>query len=283
MSCKVLAIVGASGNVGKVFTDMFLTTGAFQLRVLVRAASVNSPAYQEYKLRGAKIHVIDFEDEATIVEALIGVDVFISAVAGSALSAQFPLVRAASKAGVGVFFPSEYGSELEEDNPWPFNQIQKNVRKTARELGLPIAILENAAFPELLITSEFGWSFAEKKVTMWGDGNTKVGWTTIRSVADWLTHVLKTVPFEQLGNGRFKIQAASYTYNEIVTLWEQKHNDRLEVERRPLKEMEDRFAADYNDVFAMVVLELASGRMNIDGKDNSMYPDWLPDTVESIL
>ncbi|KAH7343355.1 hypothetical protein B0J17DRAFT_713537 [Rhizoctonia solani] len=279
----IIAIVGASGNVGKVFTDEFLAVNAFQLRVLVRSSSANTPIYQSYKQRGATLHIIDFEDEATVVEALNGVDVFISTVTGPAWSAQFPLVRAASKAGVKTFFPSEYGSEFEEDLPWPPAQIQKNVRKAAQELGLPIAILENAAFPECVLTSELGWSFAEKKVTIWGDGNTKLGWTTIRSVAKWLTHVLKTVPFEQLQNRRFQIQASSKTFNEIVKLWEQKHNDQLEVEYRPLKELEDRFAADCNDTFAALMLEVASGRMNIGGKDNSMYPDWQPDTVESVL
>ncbi|KAG8716078.1 hypothetical protein FRC11_009703 [Ceratobasidium sp. 423] len=283
MISKVVAIVGASGNVGKVFTDKFLTANAFQLRVLVRASSVDKPIYQAYKQRGATLHVIDFENEASIVEALQGVDVFISAVAGPAWSAQFPLVRAASKAGVKLFFPSEYGSDFEDDIPWPPAQIQKNVRKTAQELGLPVAILENAAFPELVITSELGWSFAEKKVTIWGDGNTKLGWTTVRSVADWLTHVLKSVPVEQLQNRGFKIQASSHTFIEIVKLWEQKHNDKLQVEHRPLKELEERFAADHNDVFAALMLELASGRMNIGGRDNSMYPDWKPDTVESVL
>ncbi|EUC66368.1 isoflavone reductase-like protein [Rhizoctonia solani AG-3 Rhs1AP] len=283
MTSKVVAIVGASGNVGKVFTDRFLIANAFQLRVLVRASSLDSPTYQAYKQRGAQLRLIDFEDEVSIVDALNGVDVFISTVAGPAWSAQFPLARAASKAGVKVFFPSEYGSDFEDNLPWPPAQIQKNVRKTAQELGLPIAILWNAAFPELVITSELGWSFAEKKVTIWGDGNTKLGWTTVRSVADWLTHVLKTVPIEQLKNRQFKIQASSYTYNEIVTLWEQKYNDKLAVEHRSLKELEDRFAANPNDVFAALMLELASGRMNIGGHDNSIYPDWQPDSVESVL
>ncbi|CAE6505189.1 unnamed protein product [Rhizoctonia solani] len=283
MTSRIVAIVGASGNVGKVFADKFLTANSFQLRVLVRASSVDMPVYQGYKRRGATLHIIDFENEASIVEALKGVNVFISAVAGPAWSAQSPLVRAASKAGVKTFFPSEYGSEFEDDIPWPPAQIQKNVRKTAQELGLPVAILENAAFPEIVFTSELGWALAEKKITIWGDGNTKLGWTTIHSVADWLTHVLKTVPVEQLQNRRFKIQASAYTFNEVVKLWEQKHNDKLQVEHRPLEELEDRFAANPNDVFAALMLELASGRMNIGGRDNSMYPDWKPDTVESVL
>ncbi|CAE6425396.1 unnamed protein product [Rhizoctonia solani] len=283
MTNKVVAITCASGKVGKAITHKLLTANAFQLYILVRACSFDSPVYQAYQRRGAKLHSIDFEDEAGIVEALAGVDIFISAVAGPAWAVQFTLVRAAIKAGVKLFFPSEHGSEFEDDTPWPPTHIQKNVRKVAQELGLPIAILENAAFPEAVITPALDWSLAEKKVSVWGDGNTKLGWTTIRSVADWFTHVLITIPIEQLQNRRFKIQADSYTYNEVVALWEQKHNDKLEVEHRPLKELEDRFAANPNDVYAALMLELASGRMNIGGKDNSMYPDWQPDSIESVL
>ncbi|CUA69073.1 hypothetical protein RSOLAG22IIIB_03751 [Rhizoctonia solani] len=286
MTNKVVAITGASGKVGKAITHKFLTANAFQLHILVRASSFDSPVYQAYQRRGAKLHSIDFEDEAGIAEALAGVDIFISAVAGPAWAVQFTLVRAASKAGVELFFPSEYGSvRIRGGYSMAPAHIQKNVRKVAQELGLPIAILENAAFPEAVITPALGWSFAENKVSVWGDVNTKLGWTTIRSVADWLTHVLITIPIEQLQNRRFKIQAVSYAYNEVVALWEQKHNvrDKLEVEHRPLKELEDRFAANPNDVYAALMLELASGRMNIGGKDNSMYPDWQPDSIESVL
>ncbi|KAB5593373.1 Isoflavone reductase-like protein [Ceratobasidium theobromae] len=292
MSAKVVALAGANGFVGKAFANAFLGVNAFQLRILTRASSVDSEPLQEYKSRGASLYPVSYEDEASITKALEGVDVLVSAVAGSALvSAQVPLVKAAKAAGVKTFFPSEYGSintrpsQLFEDesNPSPVIQGKKTVIKAAKEAGLPITGLSTGGFPEYCFIPPFGYAFAEKKVTVWGDGNAKSTWTTVRSVADWLANVLKTVPVEQFQNKHLRIQGNAASVNEVVKLWEQKHNAKLEVEYRPLKELDDRVKADVNDLLAVLLQEWSSGRGEIGGKDNGLYPGWKPEPIESVL
>ncbi|CUA69064.1 hypothetical protein RSOLAG22IIIB_03741 [Rhizoctonia solani] len=248
MSAKVVALAGADGYVGKAFVDAFLNLNAFQIRILVRTES--NELYQN------------------LVKALHGADVLISTVAAAGLaSAQIPLIKAAKQAGIKVFFPSEYGANFPATR-FPFLQVKNDVVQAARDHELPVAILNNGPFPEYTFTHPFssslGISFADRKVTIWGEGNTKITWTTVHSVASWLANVLKSVPVSQLQNKQLQIQGSVHTLNEVVKLWEQKNNDKLQVEYRPVKEVEDRYA-------------------HFDRNDNVLYPQWKPETVESVL
>ncbi|KAG8733983.1 hypothetical protein FRC10_012043 [Ceratobasidium sp. 414] len=286
MSAKVVAVAGAGGFVGKAITDALLGVKAFQVRILTRESSVESAPLQEFKRRGASLHVVSYDDEASIIKALEGVDTVIATVAGSALvSAQVPLIKAAKKAGVQLYFPSEYGSDFAGDShPSPMIQGKKTVLNAAKEVGLPVAAVSNGGFPEYCFIPPLGYDFAEKKATIWGDGNVKSSWTTVRSVAQWVANVLKTVPIEQLQNKHFYIQGNSVSPNEVVQLWEKKHNDKLQVDYRPFKELEDRVKADNNDILAVLLEEWHSGRGAFTAPlSNDLYPGWKPDPVESIL
>lgn len=283
MSAQVVALAGANGYVGKAFVDAFLNLNAFKLRLLVRTESIETAPYQEYKNRGAELYAISYDDEESLVKALDGVDVLISAVAAAALtSAQIPLIKASKKAGVKVFFPSEYGGQF-PDTVSPPLQAKQLVVKTAQKHGLPVATLNNGGFPEYIFIPPLGFSFAEKKVIIWGEGNTKITWTTVRSVADWLANVLKSVPISQYQNRDLQIQGSAHTLNEVVKLWEQKHNAKLQVEYRPLKEIEDRIDADPNDFLAILIQGFDAGNAHFVRNDNALYRDWNPDTVESVL
>ncbi|CAE6412323.1 unnamed protein product [Rhizoctonia solani] len=286
MSAKVVALAGANGYVGKAFVDAFLHLGAFQVRLLVRNESIDTAPYQEYKKRGASLHAISYDDEASLVKALDGVDVLVSTVAAAALtSAQLCFLQSPTSpcAGVKVFFPSEYGGHFPDDVSSPAFRAKKAVVKSAQDHGLPVATLNNGGFPEYIFIPSLGFTFAAKKVTIWGEGNTKISWTTVKSLADWLANVLKSVPVSQLQNKDISIEGSVTTLNELVGLWERKHNDKLQVERRPLKELEDRIAADPNDFLAILLQGFDAGNAYVGGKDNKLYPRWNPDPVESIL
>lgn len=284
MTTKVVALAGANGYVGKALTNALLDAG-FQPRLLTRPSSLESATLQEFKSRGASLHGISYDDQASIVQALTGVDALVSTVGAEALvSAQVPLVKAAKSAGVKLFWPSEFGVDFEEDSPSPLVKSKKIVMKTLQEEGLPSAILNNGGFPEYCFIPPLGFSFAEKKVTIWGDGNAKVSWTTVASVGRWLAGVLKSAPIEQLQNKKFNITGEVATLNEVVKLWEKKHNDKLQVDYRPVKELDDRIAADPNDFLAVLPKAWADGQVEIRATlDNALSPGWKADTVESIL
>ncbi|CAE6484243.1 unnamed protein product [Rhizoctonia solani] len=283
MSAQVVALAGANGYVGKALANAFLDVSAYKVRLLVRPESIETVPYQEYKKRGALLYAVSYDDENSLVTALEGVDVLVSAVGTAGLtSAQIPLIKAAKQAGVKVFFPSEYGGQF-PDTPSPLS-AKKDIVKTAQDQGLPVTTLSIGGFPEYMFAfGPLGFSFADKKITIWGEGNTKVTWTTARSVGDWLANVLKTVPVSELQDKELKIQGSVHTLNEVVEIWERKHNDKLQVEHRPIKEIEDRLAANPKDFLATLIQALDAGYIHLDRNDNVLYPGWKPDTVEDIL
>ncbi|KDN38855.1 hypothetical protein RSAG8_09261, partial [Rhizoctonia solani AG-8 WAC10335] len=280
MSAKVVALAGASGFIGKAFANAFLNVGALQLRLLVRAESIETAPYQEYKKRGASLYAVSYDDEASLVKALDGADVLVSAVASTGI----PMIKAAKQAGVKVFFPVEYGGKFPARES-PLLQKKEAVIQAAQDHGLPVTKLINGSFSDFVFIRPFGFSFPDKKVTIWGEGNTNITWTTARSVADWLANVLKSVPISQVQDKELQIQGSVHTMNEVVKLWEQKHKDKLQVEYRPLKEIEDRIAADPNDFLAILLRGLEEGPSygHFDRNDNALYPGWKPDTLESAL
>ncbi|KAF8596574.1 NAD(P)-binding protein [Ceratobasidium sp. AG-I] len=284
MSAKVIAIAGGSGYVGKAFTDALLNVKAFEVRVLARESSIDSAPLQDFKKRGATLHVVSYDDEASLVRALEGVDVLISTVAGAAIiPAQIPLIKAAKVAGVKTFFPSEWGSDFDDDHPSPVVQSKKTVLKAANEIGLPVTAVSTGGFPEYCLISQLGYHFDEGKVTVWGEGNAKCTWTTARSIAQWVANVLNIVPIERLQNQHFEIQGDSVSTNEVIALWEKKHGKKLQVEYRPLSEIDDRVKADPADIWAVIIQVWSSGRGELKSLNNDLYPEWKPQTVESIL
>ncbi|GAB1520370.1 hypothetical protein RhiTH_003445 [Rhizoctonia solani] len=270
MTIQTIALAGANSFIGKEFAKEFIAQG-HKLRILARAESIESALLQELKSKGASLHVVSYDKEPSLVDALRGVDVLVSAVGLSAvLAAQLPLIKAAK--------PFE-GSTI----PSSMIQSEKKVIKAAQDAGLPYTALHNGGFPEYCLSPPFGWNFVERKVTVWGDGNARSTWTTAHSVADWLANVLRTVPLSELENKYLLIQGNVATTNEIIKMWEQKHNTKLEVEYRPAKELDDRVDANAEDIFAVLLQDWASGRGEIGGRDNGLYAAWKPDTIESIL
>ncbi|CAE6443760.1 unnamed protein product [Rhizoctonia solani] len=252
---------------------------------LIAWFQVDSVPLQEFKSLGASLHVISYDDERTIVEALQGVDILVSTVAWTVLvSAQVPLIKAAKAAGVKLFFPSDYGSLFDnEPNPSPIIRDLKTVLRVMKETGLPYTYVHNGGFPEYCFIPQLGYNFSQKKVTVWGDGNKKSTWTTVYSLADWIVNVLKTFPIDQLQNKHLRIEGFAVTTNKVIKLWEQKHNAKLEVEYRPMEDLDNRLKADEDDFAAALLQEWSSGRGEIGGRDNGMYPEWKPDTIESVL
>ncbi|KAG9081106.1 hypothetical protein FRC07_014641 [Ceratobasidium sp. 392] len=250
MTTKSVAIAGASGLVGRRIVDNLLNVGGFEIRILVRGSS----NLEDFEKRGTSMRTISYDDQSSIVKALAGVDVLVSAVAGSALeSAQVALIQAAKEAGVKLFVPSEFGVYFADDsNPSPTVRAKKAVLRKAKEVGLPVAEIHSGGFPEVCFVP-------------------------------WVAYVLKHVPIKDLQDKRLNIQGDAVSANEIVALWEKKHDDKLEVEYHPVEELEARFNGNPDDVWAALAREWATGRGLLGRLDNGLYADWKPESVESTL
>lgn len=77
------------------------------MRVLARPASVDRPAYKELESRGVAVIPVDLKgSEDSLVRALSGVDVVVSAIKFTELDSEIPLANAAKAAGVKRFLQS---------------------------------------------------------------------------------------------------------------------------------------------------------------------------------
>lgn len=106
-----VAITGASGNLGSEVTKVFLAEyGSSFSRILALVRNPSSDAAKALAAAGAELVQIDDSNAGPSYEkALQGVDVLVNVQSGVSVASRNTLFDAALKAGVKVYFPTEYG------------------------------------------------------------------------------------------------------------------------------------------------------------------------------
>ena len=100
----------------------------------------------------AKVIHIDYSNHASIKQALAGVHVVISTVAGEALDVQGKVAAASKEAGVKLFVPSEFGGVTEGETEGWFGE-KGNIHGQLKALGMPYALFYTGAFADYFWTS----------------------------------------------------------------------------------------------------------------------------------
>ncbi|KDN46379.1 hypothetical protein RSAG8_04323, partial [Rhizoctonia solani AG-8 WAC10335] len=107
-SVRRVAVAGASGYVGYPISKALLETGVFDIIVLVRSSSVDSPRIQGLQSLGARIHGVSYDNESQLASILQGTDVVVSTLNYSSVDDQVPMMKACVSCAVKLFFPSEF-------------------------------------------------------------------------------------------------------------------------------------------------------------------------------
>jgi hypothetical protein len=94
---------------------------------------------------------VDYSNDDSVENALLGVDVVISTVAIAALAIQGKVAAAAKNADVKLFVPSEFGNITEGDTEG-LHGTKANIQGQLKVLGLPFAAFYTGKFPDS------GWS-----------------------------------------------------------------------------------------------------------------------------
>jgi uncharacterized protein YbjT (DUF2867 family) len=193
MSLPTVAIVGASGYIGKCVTEegllkAFALNRFKEIRVL---STKRSETIEHFEKQGAKAYIVDFANVSTLVEAFTGVDVVVSCLGtkGEGVKAsKNAILDALVQAGVKVYFPSEFGTnhysrvknyehEVFEEKKKHFSEAQSKGIKT-------VAILCSD-----IMESTFGpWFGFDNKAEVWkiiGSGNVPVAVTAERDLANF--------------------------------------------------------------------------------------------------
>ncbi|KAI9150635.1 CipA protein [Paramyrothecium foliicola] len=181
-----VAIVGATGTLGKYITDALLETGKHQLTVITRSNSQAGPSLPSH----VQVATVDYDNQQSLVEALRGQQVLIITMSPTApKDTNLKLVEAAAEAGVPYIIPNGWGYDPSHPaaHEMFLGPAQVTIQKRIAELGKSswIEIVSGAWYEFGLGGTEdrFGFDLQERSVTFYDDGTARVNTTTWQQIA----------------------------------------------------------------------------------------------------
>ncbi|CAD6887443.1 unnamed protein product [Tilletia controversa] len=269
---KTFAVLG-SGAIGKPLIEEFL---AAKLPLTILTRDESKPDLQPYKAQGATLKAVDYDSIDSIAAALEGVDAFISAL-GNQHKEGLPndLAKAAKKAGVKVYVPSEFGLDYANPRTAPFpGVIQGKIdhQKFVEQLGLPWVAFTNGAFGDWLFHPAFGYDFKSHTAVLRSDGNVPLTVTDTRDVGLFVLLALTTQPIPQPGQGKvYRVEGYATTQNEANAALEKASGVKWEVKKASYEEAAAKQTENSFDGFvAWLNATLADGRQKLDTVDNEL-------------
>ncbi|KAF8258521.1 NAD-P-binding protein [Lactarius quietus] len=271
---KNFAIVGA-GTFGSFVVRQFVKDKAAgtinEVVVLTRQGSKTT-------IEGdAKVVAVDYSNKESIKSALVGVDVVICTISGTALDLQAGIAAAAKEAGVKVFVPSEFGNTSEGETEGIFGE-KAGIQTQLKAVGIPCTIFYTGPFADFIWASFLDLDVPSGKVTIAGDGNKQISFTSRADIARYISYILTHLPAEQLTNRSFTIAGDNKSFNEIFKAYEAKIGKKVEVTYVPISQYDARIAANAEDLPALLHKYWATGGP-FPKTDNHLYPAWNPSPV----
>ncbi|KAI0276930.1 hypothetical protein BGY98DRAFT_1097837 [Russula aff. rugulosa BPL654] len=212
------AVAGA-GNIGSYIVQQLLKDKAAgiikEVIVLSRQGSENTIQSE------AKVIQVDYSNDASIRHVLTGVDVVISTVPEAAFDVQWKIAVAAKEVDVKLFVPSEFGG-ISEGVSEGIDVEKANVQAQLKALGLPYTSFYTGAFADQIWVPFINLDLTSGKVSVGGDGNKSMPFTSRTDVARYVSYVLTHLPSEQLKNRSFTIAAENKSFNEVFRAYEEK-------------------------------------------------------------
>ena len=192
MDNNMIVVAGGTGNLGGRIVKALLQKKV-EVRVLVRSTSDIKKTNQLEEI-GAKVVVVDMNNEKEIAAACIGADCVISALAGlekTVIDSQKKLLDGAISAGVPRFIPSDYSLDFRNFNDGENRNLDLRRKFHTYLDSTPIAAttIFNGAFMELL-TNEMPMIIPKRKLVIyWGNADHKMGFTTLDDTALYTANV----------------------------------------------------------------------------------------------
>ncbi|CAI4218968.1 unnamed protein product [Parascedosporium putredinis] len=175
---KNVAIVGATGTVGKFIASELVHSNQHTVTALTRDAT--APGLPT----GVHAVAVDYADPSTLVAALQGIDVLIITMASTApRDTQAKLIEAAASAGVKYVVPNGWG--VDASHPAAAETLIGPLLAGAQELtearGMGWITFTSGFWYEFSLAGKrnwFGFDIEERSVVLFDDGRTKVNTST---------------------------------------------------------------------------------------------------------
>ncbi|KAA1474804.1 NAD-binding protein [Dentipellis sp. KUC8613] len=284
---KTIAVAGV-GNIGTDIVEELIkkqNEGKVEKIVLLTRSSSNSAA-EKFAQQGVQTAVVNYGDKASLLAALTGVDVVVSALGHDAVQdgSQAALARAAKEAGVRLFLPSEYGGVTGGHQTGPFAGKAK-AHALLKELDLPYALIHTGLLMKFAFSPIAGIDLPNGKATIGGDGTPALSFTTIHDAARFVAHILTTLPFEKLAWRVFCVEGDRVSFNEVFEQYTAKTGRPITVTRRPISELQAVVNVNPADRTSAIQLLVARGSTVGRKEDlaNGDFPEWNPKKVIDVV
>ncbi|OTA08142.1 hypothetical protein A9Z42_0090990 [Trichoderma parareesei] len=191
---KTVAVLGASGNVGKVAVPALLSAG-FVVTVIARPDSTST--YPE----GVTIKTSSYNDLDTLTHVLQGQDALVEAFNPAAAAHQGVIVRAALAAGVKRLITPDFSTDSFSPHAAevrifePKHKAQRELESLTAAPGCTLtwtAIVLGAWFDWGIQTGYFWVDKDKRTVTRFGSGNQKVSVSRVASAGEAIVAVLQS-------------------------------------------------------------------------------------------
>lgn len=213
---KNVAVVGATGKIGRPIVARLLATKLFNVTILTRQGGKDFPAEVAVK-------IVDYNSVPSLEAALRGQDALVSAMAFEAIHEQKNLVDAAVNAGVRRMIPSEYGNDTM--NPKlatvPIYQPKIAIRerceqKVAENPSFSWTTIQNASFLGPDWTLDFIVDVKERKADVKDGGDVLFCAATYDDIAQAVVGILTHL--EETANRPVRISSINTTQNQIIVI-----------------------------------------------------------------
>jgi uncharacterized protein YbjT (DUF2867 family) len=266
----MILVVGATGTLGMEICRRLVSAGK-PFSAIIRSTS--DPAKKEpLDQLGGQLAQGDLKDRSSLDRACAGATAVITTPTAILsqqqgdtfesvdLRGQMQLVDAASAAKVGHFVFISVSGNLLEHGDNPLCAAKQAVENHLRQSGLSYTILRPTFFTEIWLSPHLGFDFANAKATIYGSGERKISYISLRNVADFVVAALSNSAAQnavlELGGPE------ALTQLEVVQIFEEVTGRAFEKEFVPEEALRARKGAATNPTertFADLTLAAARG------------------------
>ncbi|KAI1074835.1 NAD(P)-binding protein [Whalleya microplaca] len=237
-SIKNVAVVGASGNVGKDVVQELLSAG-FNVTALMREDSASTfPS-------GVVPKKVNYQSVDSLTSALEGQDAVVSTIATVAVGGQYPLVDAAVAAKVKRFIPSEFGINTRTVKDTAIGKILQGKVKTVDYLQEKskehpwftwTGVSTGLFFDWGLKLGSIGFDKGAKTATIYDSGNEPFQASNLSFIGKAVAAILSHT--EETKNKYISIASFNPTQNQILEIVEAETGGKWKIEHASTAEQE---------------------------------------------
>jgi len=271
----MILVVGATGILGMEICRI-LNEKNKDFRALVRMSS-DQWKVDELRKMGADIVVGDLKHPLSVKKACEGIKQVISTASSTVRQeegdtiqsvdndGQLNLVDAARKSSVRKFVFISYTHNPDID--YPLNRAKRNVEQALKESGINWTSLWASLFMESWLSPMMGFDYINAKVRIYGSGERKISWVSIRDVAKFAVHSLYS---PAANNAVIKVGGPKQlSPEEVVRIFESVQEREFSIEYIPVKDLlkqRDAAQTPIEETIAGLKLHYAAGdRIDMSG------------------